>query len=146
MREWGTMYKERASWEKYQERLLTEAREFEQMKNKFLEEKASFEKEKRSEESGRDGLKNKLYAAEELLAKERAEFKKACDNDNKRMNAPRTKITNLEAEVATFKGKVEEAQGDKERVEVQQASSLSSYISLLAKIFLSFSFKTCRLN
>ncbi|KAF5803022.1 hypothetical protein HanRHA438_Chr06g0275511 [Helianthus annuus] len=50
--EWRTIYKERASWEKYRERLLTEAREFEQMKNNFLEEKASFEKEKKSEEWG----------------------------------------------------------------------------------------------
>ncbi|MFS7987445.1 hypothetical protein Hanom_Chr11g01022771 [Helianthus anomalus] len=47
MREWCTMYKERASWEKYQERFLTGALEFEQMKDKFLVEKASFEKEKK---------------------------------------------------------------------------------------------------
>ncbi|KAM0069333.1 hypothetical protein Hdeb2414_s0001g00000581 [Helianthus debilis subsp. tardiflorus] len=37
----------------------------------------------------------------------------ACDNDNKRMYAARTKITNLEAEVATLKEKVEEAQADR---------------------------------
>ncbi|MFS7946514.1 hypothetical protein Hanom_Chr06g00537151 [Helianthus anomalus] len=72
VREWRMMYKERASWEKYLERQLTKAREFEQMKNKFLEVKASFEKEKKSEEWGRDRLKNKLHAAEDLLAKERA--------------------------------------------------------------------------
>ncbi|KAJ0851002.1 hypothetical protein HanPSC8_Chr13g0587291 [Helianthus annuus] len=87
------------------------------MKNKFLEEMASFEKERKSEEWGRDGFKSKLNAAEEFLAKEYAEFKKACGNDNKRMYAARTKITNLEAEVATLKGKVEEAQADIERVE-----------------------------
>ncbi|KAF5765522.1 hypothetical protein HanXRQr2_Chr15g0704711 [Helianthus annuus] len=68
-----------------------------------------------------------------MLAKERAELKKICDNDNKRMYAARSKITNLEAEVATLKGKVEEAQADRERVEVQQASPLSIYISLLVK-------------
>ncbi|KAJ0716373.1 hypothetical protein HanPI659440_Chr13g0511931 [Helianthus annuus] len=107
--EWRTMYKERAGWEKYREHLLKEAQDFEQMKNKFLEEKASFEKKKKSEKWGHDGLKNKLHAAEELPVKERAEFKKACDNDNKRMYAARTKITNLEAEVATLKVKVEEA-------------------------------------
>ncbi|MFS7977807.1 hypothetical protein Hanom_Chr10g00908271 [Helianthus anomalus] len=117
--EWRTMYKERAGWEKYRERLLKEAQDFEQMKNKFLEEMASFEKEKKSEEWGRDGLKAKRHAAEELLAKERAEFKKACDNDNKCMYAARTKITNLEAEVANLKGKVEEAQADRERIEVE---------------------------
>ncbi|MFS7979110.1 hypothetical protein Hanom_Chr10g00923511 [Helianthus anomalus] len=111
------MYKERASWEKYRERLLMEARKFVQMKNKFLEEKASFEKEKKYEEWGRDGLKNKLYATEELLAKERQEWKKICENDNKRMYAACTKITNLEAEVVTLKGKVEEAQAARECVE-----------------------------
>ncbi|MFS7945149.1 hypothetical protein Hanom_Chr06g00520761 [Helianthus anomalus] len=35
------------------------------------------------------------------------------------MYAARSKITNLEAEVATLKGKVEEAQADKERVKVE---------------------------
>ncbi|MFS8003061.1 hypothetical protein Hanom_Chr13g01209491 [Helianthus anomalus] len=35
------------------------------------------------------------------------------------MYAARTKITNLEAEVATLKEKVEEAQADRERVEVE---------------------------
>ncbi|KAF5774912.1 putative intermediate filament, rod domain, coil 1B [Helianthus annuus] len=35
------------------------------------------------------------------------------------MYAARTKITNLEAEVATLKVKVEEAQADRERVEVE---------------------------
>ncbi|KAM0043892.1 hypothetical protein Hdeb2414_s0010g00346741 [Helianthus debilis subsp. tardiflorus] len=89
--------------------MLTEAREFEQMNNKFLEENATFEKEKKSEEWGRDGFTNKLHATEELLAKEHAEFKMACDNDNKRMYAVRTKITNLEAGVSTLNGKVEEA-------------------------------------
>ncbi|MFS8021662.1 hypothetical protein Hanom_Chr16g01430021 [Helianthus anomalus] len=42
VREWHTMYKERAGFEKYMDRLLKEAQDFEQMKNKFLEEKASF--------------------------------------------------------------------------------------------------------
>ncbi|MFS8010260.1 hypothetical protein Hanom_Chr14g01294941 [Helianthus anomalus] len=99
------------------------------LKNKFAEEKASFEAEKKAKEWGREGLKNKLQAAEELLANERAEWKKVCQNDNKRMYVARSKITNLEGEVATLKGKVEEAQADKECVEVQQASSLSSYIT-----------------
>ncbi|KAJ0764971.1 hypothetical protein HanPI659440_Chr08g0298241 [Helianthus annuus] len=96
------MYQEHASWEKYQERLSAEAREFEQMKNTFLVEKASFEKEKKSEKWGRVALKTKLHAAEEPMAKERQEGKKICDNDNKQMY-----------------GKVEEAQADRERVEVE---------------------------
>ncbi|MFS7912978.1 hypothetical protein Hanom_Chr02g00136251 [Helianthus anomalus] len=50
LRDWRTMHLEHASWEKYRERLSAEAREFEQMKHKFIEEKASFEKEKKSEE------------------------------------------------------------------------------------------------
>ncbi|MFS7936591.1 hypothetical protein Hanom_Chr05g00417351 [Helianthus anomalus] len=89
------------------------------MKNKFLEENAPFEKEKNSEEWGRDGLKTKLHAAEELLAKEHQEWKKMCDNDNKWMYVACTKITNLEAEIVTLKGMVEEAQANKERVEVE---------------------------
>ncbi|MFS7892523.1 hypothetical protein Hanom_Chr00s000648g01653391 [Helianthus anomalus] len=114
---------ERASWEKYRERLLTEAREFEQ-KEQFFRREGLFREREKVEEWGRDGLTNKLHAAEELLAKERAEFKKACDNENKRMYAVRTKITNLEAEVATLKRKVEEAQADRERVEVELSAQL----------------------
>ncbi|KAF5788849.1 putative intermediate filament, rod domain, coil 1B [Helianthus annuus] len=89
------------------------------MKNKFLEEKATFKKVKKYEEWGRDGLKAKLHAAKELLAKECHDWKKICDKDNKRMYTVRTKITNLEAEIVTLKGKVEEAQADRERVEVE---------------------------
>ncbi|MFS8020076.1 hypothetical protein Hanom_Chr15g01411301 [Helianthus anomalus] len=44
VRDWRQMHRERASWEKYRERLSAEAREFEQMKAKFLEEKSSFKK------------------------------------------------------------------------------------------------------
>ncbi|KAF5781850.1 hypothetical protein HanRHA438_Chr11g0501481 [Helianthus annuus] len=95
------MHRERASWEKYRERLSAEAKEFEQMKIKFQEEKAFFDKEKRSEEWGREGLKSKLQASEELLAKERKEWLLACENDNKKMFATRTKITNLEAEIVS---------------------------------------------
>ncbi|MFS7935462.1 hypothetical protein Hanom_Chr05g00403741 [Helianthus anomalus] len=50
------MYKERADWEKYQERLVKEVRDFEQVRNKFFKEKASFEVEKKAEEWGREGL------------------------------------------------------------------------------------------
>ncbi|KAJ0715786.1 hypothetical protein HanPI659440_Chr13g0505391 [Helianthus annuus] len=40
------------------------------------------------------------------------------------MYAARTKITNLEAEVATLKGKVEEAQADREHVEVELSARI----------------------
>ncbi|KAM0064700.1 hypothetical protein Hdeb2414_s0003g00106171 [Helianthus debilis subsp. tardiflorus] len=89
------------------------------MKNTFAEEKAAFEVEKNSEECGREGLKSKLHAAEELLSKERAEWKKVCEKDNQRMYDARSKITDLEAEIATLKGEVEEAQADKNRVEAE---------------------------
>ncbi|KAM0057781.1 hypothetical protein Hdeb2414_s0005g00162461 [Helianthus debilis subsp. tardiflorus] len=118
VREWRTMHKERADWEKYQERLVKEVQGFEQLRNKFPEEKASFKAEKKAEEWGREGLKNKLQAAKELLSKKRAEWKKACVKDNQRMYAARSKITDFEAEIATLKGKVEEAQADKERAEL----------------------------
>ncbi|KAM0045788.1 hypothetical protein Hdeb2414_s0009g00308081 [Helianthus debilis subsp. tardiflorus] len=63
VREWRMMVKERADWEKYRERLLKEVHKFEQMKNTFAEEKAAFEAENKSEESGLDGLKSRLHAA-----------------------------------------------------------------------------------
>ncbi|KAJ0752334.1 hypothetical protein HanPI659440_Chr09g0323141 [Helianthus annuus] len=44
---------------------------------------------------------------------------KVCEKDNQRMYAARSKITDLEAEIATLKGKVEEAQADKERFEAE---------------------------
>ncbi|KAF5759310.1 hypothetical protein HanXRQr2_Chr16g0739701 [Helianthus annuus] len=112
VREWRTMCKERADWEKYREHLLKQVQDFEQMKNAFAEEKATFEVEKKSEEWGREGLKSKLQAAEELLSKER-EWKKVCEKDNQRMYAARSKVTDLEAQIATLKGKVEEVQADK---------------------------------
>ncbi|MFS7987105.1 hypothetical protein Hanom_Chr11g01018461 [Helianthus anomalus] len=39
--------------------------------------------------------------------------------DNQRMYVARSKITNLEAQIATLKGKVEEVQADKDRVEAE---------------------------
>ncbi|KAJ0852219.1 hypothetical protein HanRHA438_Chr14g0635621 [Helianthus annuus] len=88
------------------------------MKSAFAEEKAAFEAERKSEEWGHEGLKSKLHAAEELLSKERAEWKELCNKDNLRMYAARSKITDLEAQIATLKGKVEEIEAEKERVEV----------------------------
>ncbi|MFS7965042.1 hypothetical protein Hanom_Chr08g00757451 [Helianthus anomalus] len=111
------MVKERTDWEKYRERLLKQVQDFEKMKSAFAEEKAAFDAEKKSEEWGREGLKSKLRAAEELLSKERAEWKEVCKKDNQRMYAARSKITDLEAQIATLKGKVEEVEADKDRVE-----------------------------
>ncbi|KAM0003136.1 hypothetical protein Hdeb2414_s0017g00503011 [Helianthus debilis subsp. tardiflorus] len=113
------MVKDRADWEKYRERLLKQVQNFEQMKNTFAEEMASFEAERKSKEWGREGLKSKLQAAEELLSKERAEWKKVCEKDNQRMYVARSKIIELEAQIATLKGKVEEVQADKDRVEAE---------------------------
>ncbi|MFS7999720.1 hypothetical protein Hanom_Chr12g01169761 [Helianthus anomalus] len=113
------MYNEQASWERYREHLVKEVQDFEQSKNTLAKERASFQAEKKSEEWGREGLKSKLQTAEELLFEERAEWKKVCKNDNKRMYVAYSKITNLEAEIATLKGRVEEAQADKEHVEAE---------------------------
>ncbi|KAF5810498.1 hypothetical protein HanRHA438_Chr04g0179901 [Helianthus annuus] len=118
VREWRTMVRERADWEKYRERLLKQVQDFKKIKSAFVEEKAAFEVEKKSEEWGREGLKSKLQAAEELLSKERAKWKKVCEKDNQRMYAARSKITDLEAQIATLKGKVEEVEADKGHVEV----------------------------
>ncbi|MFS7911574.1 hypothetical protein Hanom_Chr02g00119751 [Helianthus anomalus] len=126
LREWWTMHRECASWEKYRERLSAEAKEFEQSNSQLQEEKVAFNKEKKSEEWGCDGLKSKLQASEELLAKERQKWKKVCENDNKRMYVARTKITNFEAEVPTSKGKIEEAKSDRECAEVNLNAQIVS--------------------
>ncbi|KAF5811466.1 hypothetical protein HanXRQr2_Chr04g0181701 [Helianthus annuus] len=64
---------------------------------------------------GREVLKSKLQAAEEMLFKEHAEWKKVCEKDNQRMYAARSKITDLEAQIATLIGKSElNARKDKE--------------------------------
>ncbi|KAJ0493673.1 hypothetical protein HanIR_Chr12g0588791 [Helianthus annuus] len=95
------------------------------MKSSFHEEKAAFDKEKKSEEWGLQGLRNKLQASEDLLAKARKEWRVAYINENKKMFAARAKITSLEAEVSTLKKseaalkeKYEEANSQRERVEV----------------------------
>ncbi|KAJ0804647.1 hypothetical protein HanPI659440_Chr02g0040481 [Helianthus annuus] len=128
------MHRERASWEKYRERLSAEAKEFEQLKNKFQEKKAAFDKEKKSEEWGREGLRSKLQASEELLDKEQKEWRVACENDNKKMFATRTKITNLEAEVESLKENYEQAKSDRKRAEVDlNAQILSKDMDLAGK-------------
>ncbi|MFS7944520.1 hypothetical protein Hanom_Chr06g00513121 [Helianthus anomalus] len=131
--EWRTMVRERADWEKYQERLLKQVQDFEKMKSAFAEEKAAFEAEKKSEEWGREGLKSKLHAAEELLSKERAEWKEVCKKDNQRMYAARSKLTDLEAQIASLKGKVEKVEADKGRAELN-AQVASKDKDLAAKV------------
>ncbi|MFS7924154.1 hypothetical protein Hanom_Chr03g00269321 [Helianthus anomalus] len=110
MREWRTMVMERADWEKYRDSLVKEVKSYEIAKAAFVEEKAKFESDRKSEEWGR--------AAKELLSKERAEFKKICENDNQRSYAARNKITELEGKVAELTRKVEDAQAAKENAEV----------------------------
>ncbi|MFS7888648.1 hypothetical protein Hanom_Chr00s000001g01597671 [Helianthus anomalus] len=119
VREWRTMVKERVEWKKYREHLVRQVKDFEKAKAAFAEEKAKFEADRKSEEWGREGLRGKLRAAEDLLAKERVEWKKICEKDNQRMYAARAKITDLEAQVTELKGKVEDGKTDRELLEVR---------------------------
>ncbi|MFS7945762.1 hypothetical protein Hanom_Chr06g00527961 [Helianthus anomalus] len=89
------------------ERLLRQVKDFEKAKAAFSVDKAKFEADRKSEEWGREGLRGKLRAVEDLLAKERADWKEICKKDNQRMYAARAKITELEAQNATLTKKVE---------------------------------------
>ncbi|MFS7980916.1 hypothetical protein Hanom_Chr10g00944791 [Helianthus anomalus] len=57
-----------------------------------------------------------LRAAEEILSKERDEWKEVCKKDNQCMYVARSKITDLEAQIATLTKKVEDVKADIERV------------------------------
>ncbi|MFS7911686.1 hypothetical protein Hanom_Chr02g00121001 [Helianthus anomalus] len=118
VREWSTTVKERGDWEKYRECLLRQVKDFEKLKSAFTKEKAKFKSKKKSEEWGRKGLRVKLRAAEELLSKERVEWKEVCKKDNQRMFAALSKITDLKAQIAALKKKVEDVEADKEHVEL----------------------------
>ncbi|KAM0016983.1 hypothetical protein Hdeb2414_s0028g00702881 [Helianthus debilis subsp. tardiflorus] len=113
------MVKEWGDWEKYREHLLRQVKDFEKAKATLSEENTKFEADRRSLEWGHEGLRGKLRAAEDLLAKERADWKKICEKDNQRMYAARAKITDLEAQTATLTQKVEDLGADKERVEAE---------------------------
>ncbi|KAJ0726329.1 hypothetical protein HanPI659440_Chr12g0469051 [Helianthus annuus] len=115
------MVKEQADWEKYRDSLVKEVKSYEIAKATFVEEKAKFESDRKSEEWGREGLRGKLRAAEEPLSKERAEFKKICEKDNQRSYATRKKITELEGNVVELTRKLEDAQAAKENAEVELA-------------------------
>ncbi|KAJ0834098.1 hypothetical protein HanRHA438_Chr16g0739901 [Helianthus annuus] len=122
VREWRTMVRERADWEAYRERSLKRIAEFEKSKAALGEERAKFEADKKAEAWGREGLQKKLHNVEEQLAKEKAEFKRICAQDNERAYAARQKIVDLEAKVADLTSKVEEARGEKaakQQVEVE---------------------------
>ncbi|KAM0060410.1 hypothetical protein Hdeb2414_s0004g00123811 [Helianthus debilis subsp. tardiflorus] len=120
------MVMEREEWEKYRERLLKHVKDFEKSKAAFDEKKAKFETDKKAEEWGREGLKGKLRAAEELLAKERADWKAICAKDNERMYAARAKITDLEGQVEELKRKMEDAQATREQAEAELKATISS--------------------
>ncbi|MFS7984301.1 hypothetical protein Hanom_Chr11g00984891 [Helianthus anomalus] len=122
------MVKERGDWEKYRERLLRKVKDFEKIKVAFSEEKTKFEADRKSEEWGRKGLRGKLRAAEDLLAKEHADWKEICKKDNQRIYAPSAKITDLEAQNATLTKKVEDLEAGKERFEVQQFQPFPLYV------------------
>ncbi|MFS7992211.1 putative transcription factor bZIP family [Helianthus anomalus] len=121
VREWRTLVRERDDWEKYRERMLRRVNEFEKSEAAFDEEKTKFEADGKSEELGREGLKGKLRAAEELLAKEKAKWKKIYERDNQRAYAARAKIVELEGKVADLTAKVEDAQVAKEQIEIELA-------------------------
>ncbi|XP_022011137.1 uncharacterized protein LOC110910556 [Helianthus annuus] len=146
VREWRTMVRERAEWEKYHERLLKQVKEYEKAKAAIAEEKAKFEADKKSEEWGREGLRGKLRTAEDLLAKERAEWKKICEKNNPRMYAARSKITDLEAQVTELKGKVEDVQSDREHVEAELKAQVSSKDKDLAAKDVEIAELKCRLQ
>ncbi|KAM0068340.1 hypothetical protein Hdeb2414_s0002g00072041 [Helianthus debilis subsp. tardiflorus] len=117
------MVRERADWEGYRERMLKRIADFEQARAIFDEERAKFDVDKKAEEWGREGLKNKLHNAEQQLAKEKAEFKRICERDNERAFAARNKIVDLEAKVAELTVKVEAAQAAKQQIEVELAET-----------------------
>ncbi|KAJ0462682.1 hypothetical protein HanRHA438_Chr16g0789101 [Helianthus annuus] len=96
------------------------------MKSSFAEEKAAFDAEKISEEWGREGLRSKLCAVEELLSKVRADWKEVCKKENLRMYAACAKITDLEAQNATITKKVEDIEADKEHVEAELKAQVAS--------------------
>ncbi|MFS7921137.1 hypothetical protein Hanom_Chr03g00233191 [Helianthus anomalus] len=120
------MIRERVDWEAYRERMLKRFADFEKSKAAFDEDKAKFDADKKAEEWGREGLKNKLQAAEQQLAKEKAEFKRICERDNERAFAARNKIVDLEAKIAELTTTVEEAQVEKvakQQMEVELAET-----------------------
>ncbi|MFS7994477.1 hypothetical protein Hanom_Chr12g01106521 [Helianthus anomalus] len=120
------MVREREEWDMYRERLLKQAKAFEKSKAAFDEERAKFEADRKGEEWGREGLRNKLRAAEELISMERAKWKAICAKDNERMYAARSKITDLEGQVADLKKKAESAQADREQAETELKAQVAS--------------------
>uniref|UniRef100_A0A251TK96 Putative transposase (Putative), gypsy type n=1 Tax=Helianthus annuus TaxID=4232 RepID=A0A251TK96_HELAN len=133
VREWRTMVRERADWEAYRERMLKRIAEFEKSKTAFGEERAKFEADKKAEEWGREGLQKKLHNVEEQLAKEKAEFKRICAQDNDRAYALRQKIVDLEAKVAHLTSKVEEAQGEKAAKQQMEVELTAAKVQLSNK-------------
>ncbi|KAJ0441464.1 hypothetical protein HanIR_Chr16g0798051 [Helianthus annuus] len=127
------MYLECTAWEKHRERLAAKAKLFEQGRIKLQENRDAFDKEKKSEEWGLQGLTKKLQASEDLLAEEHKNWHAACENDNKKMHVIRTKITNLVVQVdglkkseADFMAKYEEAKSHRERIEVDLSAQINS--------------------
>ncbi|KAJ0622909.1 hypothetical protein HanIR_Chr01g0025901 [Helianthus annuus] len=118
LREWRSMHQERASWEKYYECLSAEAKVFVQAQIKLQEEKAAFDKEKKSEEWGLQGLRNKLQASEELLAKERKEWRVDL---NAQILSKDMDLAGKDAEIAELKRRLFKAQEKNESLEIDLA-------------------------
>ncbi|MFS7905532.1 hypothetical protein Hanom_Chr01g00048791 [Helianthus anomalus] len=102
LRERQTMHQERAIWEKYCERLSAEAKVFEQAQIKLQEDKAAFDKEKKSQEWGLQGLKTNFRLVRSFLLK-----------SVRSGTWPVIMRTRK-----YFKGKYEEANSQRERVEI----------------------------
>ncbi|KAJ0469284.1 hypothetical protein HanIR_Chr14g0706251 [Helianthus annuus] len=133
VREWRTMVRERVDWENYRERMLKRINDFEKSKAAFDEERAKFDADKKAEEWGREGLKNKLQTAEQQLAKEKAEFKRICERDNERAFAARNKIVDLEAKVAELTAKIEDAQAEKAAKQQMEVELAETKVQLSSK-------------
>ncbi|KAM0025385.1 hypothetical protein Hdeb2414_s0021g00574001 [Helianthus debilis subsp. tardiflorus] len=127
------MVRERADWEGYRERMLKRIADFERSRATFDEEKAKFEADRKAEEWGREGLKNKLQNAEQQLAKEKAEFKRICERDNERAFAARNKIVDLEAKIAELTTKVEDAQVEKAAKQQMEVELAETKVQLSSK-------------
>ncbi|KAM0047093.1 hypothetical protein Hdeb2414_s0009g00324441 [Helianthus debilis subsp. tardiflorus] len=113
--------------EKYRERLSIEAKAFEQLKSSFQEEKVAIDKEKKSKEWGLQGLRNKLQASEELLAKEHKEWHVALKEKYEEANPRRERVedrdlTGKDAEIAELKLRLFEAQEKNESLEIDLAA------------------------
>ncbi|MFS7911303.1 hypothetical protein Hanom_Chr02g00116521 [Helianthus anomalus] len=81
-----------------------------------------------------DWEKYREHLVKQLLSKERAEWKEVCKKDNQCMYAARSKITDLEAQISILSKKIEDAEANKEHVEIDlEAEKVKAAIAKEAK-------------